>query len=359
MPVSRDRGVAECRAGWAAVDDAATWHEWEAVRAHDTGAHVFHRADVLRAWYDTVARAGAQEPVLLRWSGDGADVRLAATVAAYKGRWTRRRVLEPAGQDLFGYHAPLVAGDASRVDWDAFWSAVRDAGCEVDAALFRFVPAAMAGLRMAEPAGDESPVLALGGVESLTALLARVSPNHRGDVGRRLRRAAEQGPLSLDVFGVDDVEAAATEFDVRFWPVWRAASDAQGWGLHARPGFADYCRRVVVEGVAAGWTHFSVLRVGGEPLAWHLGLADARRLYWWLPVHDAAHEGLAPGKVLLALLVGRLIDEGWHALHFQTGAQAYKRAWQPSFPPLAAVRWHAPSVKGRLLAAHDRIARSR
>lgn len=351
--MSREAGEVVCHAGWPAVDDAATWHEWESARARDAHAHVFHRADLLRAWYETVARAESHEPRVLRWSRDGLEVWLAAAVVTYQGRWARRRVLEPAGQALFGYHAPLVAGQSARIDWDAFWGDVRTASVATDAALFRFVPSGLAGRRLAAPAGEESPVLALDGVDSLDALLARCSPNHRGDVRRRLRRAAEQGALSLHVFGPGAADAALREFDTGFWPAWGAASEARGWGLHRRPGFAAYVRRVAAEGIPGGWAQLSVLALDRVSVAWHLGLADDRRLYWWMPAHDPAQDALAPGKILLALLVGRLIDDGWRALHFQTGAQAYKRAWQPSLPPLAAVRWHAPSVKGRLLAAHD------
>ncbi|MDP1569802.1 MAG: GNAT family N-acetyltransferase [Vicinamibacterales bacterium] len=356
--MSGERPSLEWRTGWPVLADAAWWDGWEAARARAPRSHVFHRADVLRAWYDTVARTQQHEPVMIRYTAPaGARVYLAATVVPYQGRWAGRRVLEPAGQDLFGAHDPLVDGDADAVDWDAFWDAVRDAAVGVDQALFRFVPPSMSGRVRAEPAGDECPVLSLEGVPSLDAMLARCSANHRGDVRRRIRRAQEQGAVALQVFDPSTATQAMAEFDGAFWPVWSAASAEHGWGLHTRPGLAAFCQRVVREGVAGGWAHFAVLRVGDAPVAWHLGLADAGRVYWWLPVHDPAHDALAPGKLLLALLVARLIDDGWRELHFQTGAQAYKQAWQPAWPPLMAVRWHAPSARGRVLALHDRLGR--
>ncbi len=356
--MSDERPSIEWMAGWPVLDHAPLWEEWEAVRARAVVSQVFHRADVLRAWYDTVARAQRHEPVMIRYTAPaGARVYLAASVVPYEGRWAGRRVLEPAGQDLFGSHDPLVDGDAEAVDWDAFWDAVRDAAAGVDQALFRFVHPRMSGRARAEPAGDESPVLSFEGVPSLDAMLARCSANHRGDVRRRIRRAQERGALELQVFETTGAAQAMGEFDARFWPVWSAASAQHGWRLHTRPGFAAFCQRVVREGVAGGWAHFAVLRIADTPVAWHLGLADAGRVYWWLPVHDPAHDALAPGKLLLALLVARLIDDRWRELHFQTGAQAYKLAWQPTWPPLMAVRWHAPSARGRVLALHDRLRR--
>lgn len=353
--MSADAAI-EWRAGWEVLDDAAAWEDWEAARVRAVTTHVFHRASVLRAWYDTVARAERHEPVLVRWRSPAGEVHLAAVVARYRGRRSVRHVLEPAGQDLFADHAPLVTMPGE-IDWDAFWAAVRRAATRgTDAALFRFVPRGMSGSRFAKPPGDESPVLALEGASSFDALLDRCSANHRGDIRRRLRRAGERGGAALVVF--DREEQAAAEFDERFWPLYRRVSAAHGWTLADRPGVRAWCERAVRGGVAEHWAHFSALQVGGVSVAWHLGLADSRRLYWWLPVYDPAHRELGPGKLLLALLIRRLVDERWRALHFQTGCQPYKLAWRPSCPPLATVRWHAPTARGRLLAAYDRLARA-
>jgi CelD/BcsL family acetyltransferase involved in cellulose biosynthesis len=348
----------ECRwrFGRSALDDAALWSRWEQTRGKAVEAHVFHRPAVLRAWYDTVGEACGSEPAIGELvAPSGIRVWLAAAITPYRGRLVHRAICEPAGQELFGYHDPLADAPLGAREWDGFWKAVRASLRErCDVGLFRFVHDACAGRALREPAGDASPVLALRDMTSLDDVLARCSPNHRGDVRRRLRRMSEQGAVDLRVFGAADAGAALADFTTGLLPAWQARHAPAA----ARPGFAAFGERIVTDGLRQHYGHYSVLSLDGTPVAWHLGLCDAGRLYWWMPVHDAAWEPYSPGKVLLALLIDRLVRDGWRELHFQTGRQPYKLAWRPDEPPLSAIRWHAPSFKGRLLAGYD-LARAR
>lgn len=345
--------------GWDEIADARVAASWDRAVQADGGAHVFARRDVAWTWLDTVGRALDVMPCLaVAVDGDGRRVVLPAIVSVHRGRLVTRRVLEPVGQDLFGYAAPACEAGDREVDWDGFWEAVRVTHRHHDQALWRGVPRLRAGCRFAEPAGDGSPVLDMRGVRTLDELLGRASPNHRGDVRRRLRRLAEHGEVRLEVAGPADAAVALDELTARMWPAWTSAQTERGWSLHQRPGLRQFCEHLIVEGLAAGYATFAVLRVAGESVAWHLGLQDGGRLYWWLPAHDRRWGSYSPGKILLAQLLGRLAGAGWAEVHFQTGVQAYKMAWKPRLADVAALRWYARGARAAALARYDGLRRA-
>jgi CelD/BcsL family acetyltransferase involved in cellulose biosynthesis len=333
---------------------------WDQAVHRDAGAHVFVRRDLAWSWLETMGRALGVEPcVAFAVDGEGRRAVLPAIVSPQRGRLLTRRLLEPVGQDLFGYAAPASeAGDAG-VDWDGFWEAVRATHGRHDQAIWRGVPRLRAGCRFAGPPGDACPVLELRGAATLDDLLRFTSPNHRGDVRRRLRRLAEQGEVSLQVAGAADTTGALDEVRARMWPAWASAMATRGWALYRRPGLRAFCERVVAEGLSAGYAAFAVLRVAGASVAWHLGFQHAGRLYWWLPAHEPRWEPYSPGKVLLARLLEHLARAGWAEVHFQSGAQPYKMAWRPGLADIAALRWYAPGARRTVLAAYDAFSRAR
>jgi CelD/BcsL family acetyltransferase involved in cellulose biosynthesis len=267
-------------------------------------------------------------------------------------------VLEAVGSSLVGYHDPLVGtGDTGGIDWSNLWgSARRELARSCDQALFRFVhPRYTRGID-AKPCGEENPVLSLAGLGGLQDALARCSPNHRSDVRRRLRRLEEQGELTLWVAGPNDARAAMKDFREGFVPayhnLWRPRPSGS---LLDKPGSVAFLTRVLDEGLTAGWGHYAVLYVAHTPIAWHLGLFHDRSLYWWVPTHDTAWEHWSPGKALLAKLIEYAIARGWTRLHLLTGGHAYKLGWRPARDDLFAVRWHAPTVRGRILGCYDAL----
>ncbi|MEW6320198.1 MAG: GNAT family N-acetyltransferase [Acidobacteriota bacterium] len=353
MRLQPDRAAATMYAGREAVHAclATAWRDALA-RAH--APHVFHLPAVQMAWLDTIGRLREVEPLVVRVAHGGVEAWFSVAIHTYRGRLVSRRVCEAVGQDYFGYDEPLVVGDPATADWDAVWSALRAAlAGTADSGLFRSVDPRLAGTRFSEPAGDESPVLRLEG-ESFDRLLARCSANHRGDIRRRVRRLEQRGDLALHIFGPAEAPAAVAELAGPFW-----AAFTDPGGSHAgqeRPGLRDFVTRLVQDGVPAGHTHVSALRLDGRAIAWHVGLQSERRLYWWLPAHAEAWAEYSPGKVLLARLIERLMGDGWAELHFQTGSQRYKLAWQPTLPPRRAVRWYARTARAGLLAAYDRLS---
>ncbi|MGB7220063.1 MAG: GNAT family N-acetyltransferase [Vicinamibacterales bacterium] len=337
--------------------------EWDRLLAASSSANVYHHPDLVRAWADTHGLAIGAQPFFGIANGpDGTHVLCTFVVIVQRGRYAARRVLGPAGLSFFAYHDPLLAGsyDPGRVDWSAFWDALRSSvGDRCDHALIPSVHATFAAGPLARTAGDESPVLALAGLASLDEALGRCSANHRGDVGRRLRRLRERGEVAFSIAdGQASAGGALEDFHERFVPAyttyWR--SRPEGCMLD-RPGVRAFVERVVSEGVPSGWAHYDRLSLNGRSIAWHIGLTFRNRMYWWIPAHDLAWQRSSPGKVLLAMLIERAIASGVEELHLLTGAQRYKVEWQADVVTLSTLGWHAPSAKGTVLAWYDASCR--
>ncbi|MGE0039633.1 MAG: GNAT family N-acetyltransferase [Vicinamibacterales bacterium] len=345
----------ECVAGDGLWSRPEMVDRWRALVDADLAHGVFHQPDVIRAWMDTVGVAiGAEPSIYFARSGGQAVAALATVVVRQRGRLFDRRVLEPVGRELFGYHDALVAGPRDRFPWPAFWSALRAASAgTVDQALFRFVARGEGWTET--DVTERAPVLELSGLPGVDAVLGRCSANHRGDTRRRTRRLDQRGARRLRIFEPAAADEALEVFRSRLWPSLVARYEHQGYRMHEAPGVEAFARRLAREGVREGWAHLAALEVDGAPIAWHLGLVHRGELYWWLPAHDAAWEPYSPGKVLLHDLVDWMCRAGWRRLHFQTGAQAYKTAWTPVAREFSAVRWFAPSMKGNLLSRYGRV----
>jgi CelD/BcsL family acetyltransferase involved in cellulose biosynthesis len=355
---------------WEAVAAPEVQQLWRRLLAEDPDPHPFKEPALALAWAETCGRAiGAVPRVGRAVHSTGARALLPWTIVRHRGRSINRKVLEPIGQSLFGYQDPVAdaaAAALSTAGWAGLWQAARRAlsgGC--DQALLRLVQPRYAHGPHAEPAREESPVLSLAGIASFEELLAGTSANQRGDVRRRLRRLAERGAIALDVAGPADARRATAEFRERFVPAYRAVWEGEPAGcLLDQPGLADFLHRILEVGLPAGWAHFVTLTVDGEPVAWHLGLARPNRpaapgeIYWWFPTYAPEWAALSPGKVLLAKLLEHAVGTGLGRLHFLTGAQPYKLAWRPEPHALRTVRWHSPSIRGRLLSLYDRTRSS-
>jgi CelD/BcsL family acetyltransferase involved in cellulose biosynthesis len=362
MSARTDDWTFEWRRSWDDVWEESFVAQWRGVFEASTSAHVYHRADVVRQWANTIGAAiGAEPCVGFATSSAGAQAVLPWVVVPYGGRVTVRRTLEAAGSGAFGYHGPLVAAeDLTAIDWSRFWTAARAAvGGACDQALFRLVEPAFAADAGMRRDSEESPVLMLAGCADLDQVLARCSSSHRVDVKRQFRRARERGGVSLEIARPDDVASAVDSLRRELLPAYRSLWEGRSVKntlLH--PGVDAFLEAAVTAGVPAGWGHFSVLRIGGTPVAWHLGFLDAGRLYWWLPTHDAAWSNYSPGKLLLAALIDSGCHAGWREIHLLTGHHGYKAAWNPVPRTLTAVAWNAPTLRGRLMAWYDARARA-
>jgi CelD/BcsL family acetyltransferase involved in cellulose biosynthesis len=357
MATAIDGWTFEWRRSWDEVWEPSFVERWRTIFEASACAHVYHRPELVRQWAETVGAAIHAAPhVGVATSSTGATVVLPWVIVPYGGRFAVRRTLEPAGGAAFGYHNPLVAPESGAIDWCRFWSAVRLAiGGACDQALFRLVEPPFAGAPPMRRESEESPVLTLDGCASLDQVLARCSSSHRVDVKRQFRRAGERGDVALDVAGTGDARSARDTLRTQLLPAYRSRWSSRSIRnpLLNQPDIDAFLERIVTAGVPSGWGHFSVLRVGGTPIAWHLGFFDAGHMYWWLPTHDSAWSGYSPGKLLLATLVDHGCHRGWRDVRLLTGNHGYKAAWNPVPQTLTAVSWTAPTLRGRLMAMYD------
>ncbi len=360
MSAGTDDWTFEWRRSWDEVRDPEFVGRWQRVLNASASAQVYHCPEIVAAWADTVGAAAGAEPCFgVATSAAGHSIILPWVVGTHQGRLWWRKMIEPVGQDMFGYHDPLTDAAPASIDWRAFWQLARESvPGHWDQALFRYVHAELSDPAWSQ-AADGGPVLSLDGVASFDALLASCSSNHRGEIRRRRRRLEDRGSVELRVAGPADGACAVEEWRARIEPAYRGVWDKRPRrNTLLRPGLDAFLTRVLSQGLSEGWGHLSTLQVGGEPIAWHVGFIDRQRLYWWIPAHRQEWEPFAPGKVLLASLVEHGMAAGWREIHLLAGLHAYKLAWHPRMSDLREVKWHAPSVRGQLLSLYDAMRHS-
>lgn len=341
---------------WDEVFDPGFVAQWKSLRRVADASTPYHEPAVVRAWAETCGKAIGCRPLFGVAARRDVTILLPWIIVVNRGRVVTRLTIEGVGQDLFGYHDPIVSGtSAHAVDWPEFWEAARNATAGFcHQALLRSVHAAYA--RSDDAPAENAPVLALDRVASLEAALARCSSNHRGEVHRRLRRLSEGGNVALHVFDRTEPRAAARAVEQLASAYETRRETRPQYPSSGQRGLYQLWARVATEGLADGWGHLSMLTVDGEPIAWHLGLFQNGVLYWWVPTHAERWEPWSPGKVLLAKLIEHGIASGWREVHFLTGAHAYKMAWRPDLPERRVIRWHSPTLAGALLKRYDRLA---
>ena len=363
MATTRDGGAPWTFAWTPHWDDAWTGSMgalWRELADASTEANAFHEPALCRIWAETVGAATGAAPVVgVATATDGTRVLLPWVLTTHRGRRLSRRVIEPIGQTLFGYHDPLPSRALSPAEARALWPAARRAlPVASDAALFRFAHDTIALGPMSEPVGEDSPVLDLGGTADLDALLAGMSRNAREQVRRARRKLDAAGAVCLSLCPPASAQAAAAEYRSHVVPAYRALWRARPAGcLLDLPGVERFFERVVEVGVGEGWAQMARLTVGGTAVAWHVGLVHRSGWYWWLPAHDPSRADLSPGRVLMAELISRAIAERVPRLHLMIGAQRYKQSWRPSPLALRTVRWHAPGARGTMLRWYDAVRR--
>jgi len=99
-----------------------------------------------------------------------------------------------------------------------------------------------------------------------------------------------------------------------------------------------------------GLLHVTVLRVGAEVAASHLGLlSEGRALHIGILTHNPAHAVHSPGNLLLAMLGVQLAQEGVPLLDLTPGGDAYKEHFATGHDAVHELTIHADG--GRRVAA--------
>ncbi|HEV3170273.1 MAG TPA: GNAT family N-acetyltransferase [Actinocrinis sp.] len=231
------------------------------------------------------------------------------------------------GRDVVDYMGPIaIAGREKEVaaalgEWmfDGLpWSRAHLAGlvnddaaaqAMIDEALRR-APSAVAGTYDQAPRIDEAPQGYLAGLNS----------KRRADVLRKRNRLIEAvGELEL----VASTPETVLDLLERLL-AWKACASAATSGFVA--DYGGFLRAVLTELAAADTGHVVELRASGRPLASAIMLRHRDTAYIYNMSYDmslTAESGLAPGVVLVSLLVERSLDSGLR-FDFLKGAQDYK-----------------------------------
>ena len=345
----------EWRRTWDEVWDTTFVREWSTLFDRDSHALPYHHPGLVRAWSETVGAALQSKPMVgVAHDTSGSTVLLPWVLEPGHGRLITRRRLLPAGAGVFGYGRPLVVASAP-IDWSSFWPALtRDVAREADLIEVAFLEPALAQGAPAVPAGDPCPIINVASADSLEAVLARCSPNHRTDIRRRFRRLEETGDTRFALVANETRDGAVDMLCTQLLPAYEEQWPVSGGrGLLVWPQMREFLERIIVDGVRDGWGQFAILSLNGKAIAWHIGFIGARDWYWWMPAYDAAAAQWSPGKVLLARWVEMAVAQGVERLHLQAGAQPYKMAWRPDIPDLVSLRVYGSSMRGKLLQAYD------
>jgi CelD/BcsL family acetyltransferase involved in cellulose biosynthesis len=349
---------------WDSVWNEPFVSDWQQLMRRSPYATVFHEPALVRAWAETRGGAVGAKPLFgIASRGDGAMVLLTFVVQDNRGRRVTRRAISAAGDAFFGYHDPLVAGiDPVDVDWAPFWNRVRqETAGDADHALMRFVNATYGRGPFVDALTTPSPVLDLSSCSTLDEVLAKCSRKHRADIGRQKRRLEEEvGSLELWSAGRAESLLAISDFRQHFLTAYaRNWSDRERRSMFDDPGVQDFAERVLSDGIPGGWARYSVLRAGGQPLAWLIGLEHRRASYWWVQTYAREVRQYSPGRLAFGFAIADALSRGFTAVHMMTGESTNKLEWRPRRTDLHALRWYAPTVKGALLGWYDRQHRAR
>jgi CelD/BcsL family acetyltransferase involved in cellulose biosynthesis len=85
-----------------------------------------------------------------------------------------------------------------------------------------------------------------------------------------------------------------------------------------------FYRELVRRLAPRGWLRFGVVRLDGEPIAFHFGFEYGSRFIWYKPAFSAAHARRSPGEVLLKFLLEHAVARRLAEFDFTVGNEAFK-----------------------------------
>jgi len=106
------------------------------------------------------------------------------------------------------------------------------------------------------------------------------------------------------------------------------AAEANRPRLHLlRPPWRDFTGAVMREAAAADRLRIVVVRIGGAPAAFAIGLRGRSSMAYWLPRFDPAFARFSPGNLGILALTEESMALGLKELDFGLGDADYKRRW--------------------------------
>lgn len=316
--------------------DAACQAAWRTLYVRCPWAGACQHPDFVLTWYRHY-QPGVLPVLVLAQAADGALGGLLA-LALRDGS----RVLRGAGEQQAEYQAWLAPPD----DGDAFIvaavRALRDAFPATDLSL-RYLPPGTPLDWLQD--GDELGLLAtlrphacpVMRVEQAAMARQRNKKNQR----QNFNRLSRIGEVRLERVRDHDRFAAlfgdlCMQYDFRQAALYRQMPFAED---AAKKAFHLALHR-------QGLLHATVLTVGGEPAAAHIGLlSEGRALHIGILTHSPFHATHSPGTLLLAMLGVELAGEGVPLLDLTPGGDGYKEGFATGHERVHELTIHACAAR--------------
>lgn len=320
------------------VDCAAFQARWRALYAHCPWASACQHPDFVASWY-RLYQDGILPVIVMAHAPDGTLSGL-LTLSLRHGS----RKLTGAGEHQAEYQAwlaPPQAGDAFML---AAVQSLRRAFPGADLCL-RYLPPGIP-LAWIEALGRERSLCVLRPwlrpvmqVDSAAMARQRSKKNHRQNFNRlsRMGEVRFERVLGHDAF-VRLFDELCMQYDFRQAALYRQM-----------PFTNDPCKKDFHLALhRQGLLHVTVLMVGGDIAASHLGLlSEGRALHIGILTHSPAHAMHSPGTLLLAMLGVQLAQEGVPMLDLTPGGDGYKEHFASAHEPVHELTVHG-SAGGRL-----------
>ena len=100
----------------------------------------------------------------------------------------------------------------------------------------------------------------------------------------------------------------------------------------------------------------SSLRVGGEVVSVHVGMASDRMCHYWFPAYEPDHSRLSPGVLLLVEMVRTASAIGHFGVELGPGDYGFKKDLASYQTGLVGGRIVTPSLRGSLVRAGENMA---
>jgi CelD/BcsL family acetyltransferase involved in cellulose biosynthesis len=298
------------------LGDRAFQQQWRSLYSCCSWGTIFQGADFVTTWY-RVYRSQFQPVLITETLADGSLSGL-LTLAATPD--SQQLIFAGAGQAE--YHTWLATSDRG----DTFIAAAMDLLRTSFAGLtltFEYLPplAPKQWLEPGRPWANQSrlvmwkrPLMKLGDGENLRKSLKKSANKSR------LNRLKKLGDVQFEQ--LHGVAALTAVFDriIAYYDFRQGAVNDSIY-FQADPLKQPFYLALMD---VPGLLHATVLKVGDEVVAAHLGLSDGKECGLGIPAHSPFYAAHSPGKLQLLMLGVELAQQGFHTLDLTPGGDPYK-----------------------------------
>ncbi|ARP97152.1 GNAT family N-acetyltransferase [Bordetella genomosp. 13] len=333
---------------------------WQAAQ-RDRG-YVYQTWEWNHTWQQTIGQAQGVRPYVMELRDAAGRMLALWPMGIY--RRGRLRVLDFLGDVVTDYRAPLYASafvlDLQPAVFEALWRAMVRSVPGIDLVSLRRMPQTLEG-----ESRRANPMARLAGTrhtengyaarlpESMEAFRKRLPTRMVADMRRSARRLEEVAPVRIATH--HDADARAAVFLALAEQKSRRWRESGSRDLFAEPGYLDFYRTLAFGPETRARVSLCSLSAGEEIVATHWGACYRGRHYWILPTYAAGEwSRYSSGRMLMAAMIERSIEEGCGIFDLTVGEEAYKRDWTDHTLPL--YEWHhARTLAGRVVLARQRL----